>query len=326
MLIGLSALYAGRLLLQKRKENLIFPRGLFQGKKDDKIRTFFDCVRKWRAGRAKPTKSTLRRMREGKYGLAGLRYSEFRDSKDDMSKFIAWTSSRLVDWTMLEEYANIVQAVDMEILRIAESGTQPESDHLHVPKSIVEGVRQYAQNGNIEPALFCQCFLYSLVLFDANPNLKAEPFREMFYQDADSLQRSFAILIRQRIKGRGKTVQDFAEKMFPPQPSVFPENQEPQGYLEPRKSFENYLYDSKRIIQPNFIRRLVETYHDFVLDEDQKSEGLKDVLPKIWNFVIQSAVIMDKMGELFAQNFRGIAKIYYDEFRQCADLAYRDFS
>ena len=311
MLIGLSVLYTRGLLLQKRKGRWIFPRGL--SPEDKETRKFLDCFRKWKEGFTNPTKSTLLRMREEEYGLAGLRYSELKDSIDNISKFIDWTSSCLADWTMFAEYANIVQAVDKEILRIAESGTQPESDHLHVPESIVEGMRQCTQDGDIKPVFFCQCFLYSLVLFDENPNLKAEPFREVFYQDANSLQRSFAILIRQRIKRRGKTVQDFAEKMFP-------------KHVNPRRSFENQLYDQKRIIQPNFVRRLAETYHDFVLDEEQKSEQLRKVLPNIWNFVIQSAVIMDKMDERFAQNFREIAKEHYAEFRQCADLAYRDFS
>lgn len=310
MLIGTSACYVRTFLLQKRKGRLSFPKGL--SPEDDETKCFLDIARKWRDGIAAPTKSTLSRMREGEYGLAGLRVSELMGTFDDVKKVIEWTSVALGDWTMLAEYENIVRAADMEILRIVESEAQPESDHLHVPGSIVEGVRQYALHGNIEPVSFCQCFLYSLVLFDANPNLKAEPFREVFYQDADSLQRSFAIFIRQRIKGRGKTVQDFAEKMFHNKVS--------------RKSLENQLYDQKRIIQPNFVRRLAETYHDFVLDEEQKSEQLRKVLPNIWNFVIQSAVIMDKMDECFAQNFREIAKEHYAEFRQCADLAYKDFS
>ena len=311
MLIGTSACYARTFLLQKRKGRLGFPRGL--SPEDDETKYFLDVARKCRDGIATPTKSTLSRMREGKYGLAGLRFSELMGAFDDVKKFIEWTSVAFGDWTMLAEYENIVRAADMEILRIVESGTQPESDHLHVPRSIVEVVRQYAQHGNLEPVSFCKCYLYSLVLFDANPNLTAKPFREVFYQDADSLQRSFAILIRQRIKRRGKTVQDFAEKMFP-------------NNLKPRKSLENQFYDPKRIIQPKFVRRLAETYHDFVLNEDQKSEQLREVLPSRWNFIIQSVVIMDKIGEQFALSFRDIAKEHYAEFRQYADLAYRDFS
>ena len=101
---------------------------------------------------------------------------------------------------------------------------------------------------------------------------------------------------------------------------MFPNN------LKPRKSLENQFYDPKRIIQPKFVRRLAETYHDFVLNEDQKSEQLREVLPSRWNFIIQSVVIMDKIGEQFALSFRDIAKEHYAEFRQYADLAYRDFS
>ncbi len=311
MLLGVSALYARMFLCQKRKGRLSFPKGLSPA--DDATKGLLDVVRKWRDGKSTPTKSTLSRMRSGEYGLAGLRYSELMGALDDPKTRIDWASSCLGDWTGLAEYKNIIRSVDMEVFKIAESKTQLESDHLHVPRSIVEVVRQYAQHGNLEPVSFCKCYLYSLVLFDANPNLKAEPFHEVLYRDADSLQRSFVKLIMHRIQERGKKVKYFAGKMFPRDQS-------------PTKSFENRLYDSKRIIQPDFVQRLAETYHDFVLDEDKKSEQLREVLSKIWNFVIQSAVIMDKIGEYSALNFREIAMEHYAEFRQCADLAYQDFS
>ena len=318
MFIGVSTWYLQRCLLQEDKGRLSFPKGL--SSEDDKTKKLSDCARKWKDGRAYPTERTLSRMRNGDYGLAGLRSVELMDSINDVSKFIDRPSLRLADWTMLPEYVNIVQAVDKEILRIVESGTQPGPDHSLVPESIVEGVRQCAQNGNIEPVLFCQSFLYSLVLFDANPNLKAEPFREVFFLDVCStrrgrdrgLQWSFVTLIRQRIK-RGGTIEGFAEKMFP-------------YNREPRKSFDNQLSDPKRIIQPNFIKNLAETYYDFVLGENKKSDELKEMLPKIWNFIIQVVVIMDKMGVRFDLNFREIARERYDAFRECADSAWKKFS
>ena len=295
------------LLLKPHKGWLRFPKGLAP---KGKTKVVFDRLRKWRDGSANPTKSTRSRMREGKDGLAGLRLSELMDTQN-YREFIDWTGSCLEDFTGLPKYANIVKRVDKEILRIAESGTQPESEHSHVPESLVEGVRQSTPNKNIERK-GCLCFLYSLALFDANPNLMAEPFREVVYRNDCNLQRSLTLLLRQRIS-QVMTIQAFAKKMFPHQ-------------ADPLKSFENVLYDPKRIIQPLFIEKFAKTYYDSVLDENKKSDELNEMLPTIWNFTIRSVVIMDKIREKFDLDFREIAKTHYDEFRKYADLAWQDFS
>ena len=317
MFIGFSILFSRSFLMRKAKGSWRFPKGL--APTDTKTRQLFDLSRKRRQGH-RPTASTKERLINGDYGTAGqfmYKLLESTSESVDYAKLANLFGTVGGDFTLSAEYEQALKTADDDLLRIARDEPSIKSSQRQIPKPIVQALQSCKQSNGIRQDFICRCYLFSLALFDANPLIMGtKPFSEIFGQPKDSCQKALTSIRLDRIKKSGITIEDFVQKMYPPE----------RRYEDPKKVFEAQLRDPARIIQPQFITRFAETYYDNCMDEMHKQDVLKEYISCLWNFVIQSAVCMDKMKEEIKFDFQAEAKKHYTEFLKCADLYYVDFS
>jgi len=295
--------------MRKAKDSWRFPKGL--APTDTKTKQLWDSLRKWRQGHS-PTASTKERLINGGYGPAGKLIYDLESAieSEDYTRLVNLFSTVGGDFTLSAEYEQALKTADDDLLRIARDEPSIKSSQRQIPKPIVQALQSCKQSNGIRQDFICRCYLFSLALFDANPLIMGiKPFSEVFGQPKDSCQKALTSILLDRIKKSGITIEDFVQKMY-----------------TPRKSFEAQLRDPARIIQPQFITRFAETYYDNCMDEAHKQDGLKGYISCLWNFVIQSAVCMDKVKEEIKFDFQAEAKKHYTEFLKCADLYYVDFS
>ena len=143
--------------------------------------------------------------------------------------------------------------------------------------------------------------------------MKTRIFRELFNEPANGCRNAIVAILRRQIKKGGITIKEFVAQMYP-------------DSSDPRKVFDANIRDVARITQPQFIKKFAETYYDICFGEVNKKDGLREYISCLWNFIIQSAVCMDKMRQKFSFDFQEEAKERYEEFLCIAINYYPDFS
>ncbi|MBR1870320.1 MAG: hypothetical protein IJ802_00650 [Kiritimatiellae bacterium] len=313
-MISFSVVFSRLFLARLLNGHLALPKGLGPAKAscDKKL---IDLLRKYRDRNQRLPSLTKRRMSKGDYGLAGIRMYQLVKSldSDSYTLFSDFCSSSVGDYTLSEEYENAVKQADKELLTIANSEQSTRSQSNSIPQSIIQSFLLCERSGKIESPFLCQCFLFSLALFDANPNMKSKIFRELFNEPADGCKNAIVTILRRHIKNSGIAIKEFASKMHP-------------NSSDPRKVFDANIRDVARITQPQFIKKFAETYYDICFDEANKKEGLREYISCLWSFIIQSAVCMDKMQQKLNFDFQAEAKERYGEFLSIAINYYPTFS
>lgn len=314
-IISFSAFYSRIFLCRTLHGHLALPKGLMPLPESDEGK-LMDSVRKYRDAQREPSQLLMKRMKNGDYGLSGLRINDFWEAYNfkDPKRMIEASSASIGDFTGSEEYETALLKADEELSSIAMNEPPAKPSSALMPESISRELQLYKESGEIE-SLFCKCYLFSLALFDANPDMLTKVFSEIFSEDAPSCQKAFERIIRRRIKDSGVTIEKFSEMMYPESKSS-----------SPRKALDVAFSDSARIIQPEFINRIAKIYYEDCFDSENKKEGLEEYISKLWNFVIQSSVCMDRMGERLYFDFRAEARKNYEEDLKCAESFYSDFS
>lgn len=313
-MISFSVVFSRLFLARQLNGHLALPKGLGPTKEscDKKL---IDLLRKYCGCNQKLPSLTKRRMSNGDYGLTGIRMYQLVKSLDSNSckLFSDFCCSSVGDYTLSEEYENALRIADKELLTIANGEQSSRSQPNLIPQSIIQNFLLCERSGKIESSFLCQCFLFSLALFDANPIMKTRIFRELFNEPANGCRNAIVAILRRQIKKSGITIKEFVAQMYP-------------DSSDPRKVFDANIRDVARITQPQFIKKFAETYYDICFGEVNKKDGLREYISCLWNFIIQSAVCMDKMRQKFSFDFQEEAKERYEEFLCIAINYYPDFS
>lgn len=313
MMISFSAFCSRIFLCRPLHGHLALPKGLMPLPESDEGK-LMDSFRKDRDAQREPSELLIKRMKNGDYGLSGLRINDFLEAYNfkDPKRMIEASSASIGDFTWSEEYETALLKADEELSSIAMNEPSVKQSSAQMPESISRELQLCKKSGEIE-SLFCKCYLFSLALFDANPDMRTKVFCEIFSEDAPSCQKAFERIIRKRIKGSGVTIDKFSKMMHPKSPS-------------PRKALDVAFSDSARIIQPEFINRIAKIYYENCFESENKKEGLEEYISNLWNFVVKSSVCMDRMGERLNFDFRAEARKNYEEYLKCAESFYSDFS